>query len=686
MSSSSGPRMRTKTFTGCWTCRKRKVKCDEARPNCQQCLKKGLPCAGYTTRLQWLAPETIVDVPLGAQLPTAYRSTGMSSRRHIFCDGPSKVLCDWEIDLYLDKLDEECPTVGEDTVSHGPFAVFHQASSRDALQDGGYSHTWVTVHSHTDLEFNIQTPTPSPALTPSFHARTFAEDVNTLASDTRATISLTSGSFYEAATAGSPIIAMPLSSEAPETLGVTESPEHEESIQTPPDLVRQVPLGRSFLPANFERLLHHYIHHVVDLMTVIPTPEGPWKSVHLPRALQGTAELKFLGKTSHTCNALFHALLTISAYNLAANYTITGQDLQAQKWRELALRLKARSLTFLRAGLRPESPKFERGKYKEGLAAMLSMVTIDVCSGETRTSEWHLKGLESFIQASQQKEKNHYSPTTRSLHRVYMYLRVMRESTDLRCSEIDEITDSFRGDKSWLSEPPFSLDTTKAADNWLQATPDDSHVDMSACEFVYGIPLQLLALLAKASDLIRQKKAFSRRHPNSMMPHDLSVLCDDLESKILEWPIERMIADLRKLPIHETSHHLIEQQTRAFHQAIIVYFSQLVRSVHRRHLQPYVKNIIDHLETIEVIKHGANVVTGCVLWPGFIGAAEAVEVEVQSRYLQWFKATRFYGLGAYEKACEVVVQVWEMQKSDPGQPSCSWSTLVDSNDIRLMLT
>lgn len=47
---------RTKTFTGCWTCRERKVKCDEASPHCRQCRRKGLTCQGYNTRLQWLPP------------------------------------------------------------------------------------------------------------------------------------------------------------------------------------------------------------------------------------------------------------------------------------------------------------------------------------------------------------------------------------------------------------------------------------------------------------------------------------------------------------------------------------------------------------------------------------------------------------------------------------------------------
>lgn len=58
MFSPTRSRKRTKTFTGCWTCRNRKIKCDEAKPCCRQCHRKGLDCEGYTARLQWLAPVT----------------------------------------------------------------------------------------------------------------------------------------------------------------------------------------------------------------------------------------------------------------------------------------------------------------------------------------------------------------------------------------------------------------------------------------------------------------------------------------------------------------------------------------------------------------------------------------------------------------------------------------------------
>ena len=87
------PRKRTKTFTGCWTCRARKVKCDEARPHCRQCRQKRLNCEGYGARLQWLPPDTALGsgkTDLGTAAPPEPAPT-RSLRRNILA-GKSRAL------------------------------------------------------------------------------------------------------------------------------------------------------------------------------------------------------------------------------------------------------------------------------------------------------------------------------------------------------------------------------------------------------------------------------------------------------------------------------------------------------------------------------------------------------------------------------------------------------------------
>lgn len=60
----SGPK-RSKTFTGCFTCRTRKIKCDLKRPHCDKCIKAKLTCAGYDVKLRWLKPIQFVPLKNG---------------------------------------------------------------------------------------------------------------------------------------------------------------------------------------------------------------------------------------------------------------------------------------------------------------------------------------------------------------------------------------------------------------------------------------------------------------------------------------------------------------------------------------------------------------------------------------------------------------------------------------------
>ncbi|OQD84206.1 hypothetical protein PENANT_c013G01486 [Penicillium antarcticum] len=45
--------MSTRSYQGCWTCKRRRRRCDNARPNCQNCAERGVACEGYEVRLRW---------------------------------------------------------------------------------------------------------------------------------------------------------------------------------------------------------------------------------------------------------------------------------------------------------------------------------------------------------------------------------------------------------------------------------------------------------------------------------------------------------------------------------------------------------------------------------------------------------------------------------------------------------
>ena len=62
-------RLGSRTRTGCLTCRRRKVKCDEARPTCSRCLKFNVVCEGYYDRRRILSPISSTSPPRPFNLP-----------------------------------------------------------------------------------------------------------------------------------------------------------------------------------------------------------------------------------------------------------------------------------------------------------------------------------------------------------------------------------------------------------------------------------------------------------------------------------------------------------------------------------------------------------------------------------------------------------------------------------------
>ena len=52
--------------TGCITCKAKRLKCDETKPTCQQCLKRAVTCGGYKKDFKWRPFEeaTFVNKPV----------------------------------------------------------------------------------------------------------------------------------------------------------------------------------------------------------------------------------------------------------------------------------------------------------------------------------------------------------------------------------------------------------------------------------------------------------------------------------------------------------------------------------------------------------------------------------------------------------------------------------------------
>ncbi|KAJ5995846.1 hypothetical protein N7481_002823 [Penicillium waksmanii] len=64
-----------RTKTGCMTCRRRKKKCDEQHPACNNCIRGGFLCEGYTSRSMWQKPSSAKG-PVPLQSKDGYAEVG----------------------------------------------------------------------------------------------------------------------------------------------------------------------------------------------------------------------------------------------------------------------------------------------------------------------------------------------------------------------------------------------------------------------------------------------------------------------------------------------------------------------------------------------------------------------------------------------------------------------------------
>ena len=131
-------------------------------------------------------------------------------------------------------------------------------------------------------------------------------------------------------------------------------------------------------PSQERLLMAHYMNRVVNIFCVIDNAKSPWKTIHLPRVLQCAGELSFGGTTTRIRDALRKSLLSISAFYLSNDNRAHNRNAEAKSWGTAASRYRCDAIGLLKYAVETDLYADKRPKYKEFLATMLSMITINV--------------------------------------------------------------------------------------------------------------------------------------------------------------------------------------------------------------------------------------------------------------------------------------------------------------------
>ncbi|KAJ5817797.1 hypothetical protein N7447_007805 [Penicillium robsamsonii] len=341
------------TFTGCWTCRSRKVKCDERQQNgCGVCQKSGLECAGYGVNLCWMTDKK--------------RDLHGLRRRQIRLEqSTTPSISEDEINRIISSLDSI--STPSRTVTIGPFAIFSKWEHGDNE----------FAEPHASLGNSHQTQDWSSEIIPSeLDPELSSELFKTIPDDT--VIPDTDIHEIDFSPNWGSLLA-----HVPNSPRLSYSRKKSPKMHPSPHIELSAPL---FKDSNTSMLMYHYKNHVAELLQPVFHPRNPWRTTYLPFALEGCHDLCLVqntGSTSGVSISLFHSILSSAAFHLR---NVMGGS---REYHNLGLQHRAKALRALKFAL--VAPKDSR-QYTMYLTAMLSLVTIDTMTGEDSDFPIHLKG------------------------------------------------------------------------------------------------------------------------------------------------------------------------------------------------------------------------------------------------------------------------------------------------------
>lgn len=210
-------------------------------------------------------------------------------------------------------------------------------------------------------------------------------------------------------------------------------------------------------------------------------------------------------------------------------------------------------------------------------------------------------------------------------------------------------------------------------------------LEVSAYECIYGIPQSLLLLLKESIEVIDEVNSYRTKTGDSSIPAFLNQLCEELEQKILDWPLDGSFHRYKESK-NGISATIIYHQTRAFLNALIIYFSQSVMLISHRYLRQYVQAVLDSIEAIEQLKAETKILAAPLFWPAFMGATEAFEPRLQERFRQWYGRVEVYGIEAVRTGIQVVHEVWKQGPTMSRRVDAGWRSIVEKRGDCLMLT
>ena len=635
-------RRRGKTFSGCWTCRHRRLKCDERRPSCKRCRVAGLQCEGYGIRLVWTAKDN------GSREDTSKQRSNRRSQLDPVSSLSSAPMSRAQVHGIQRNLQSTTHQNQLDQTSEGLFSVFasnlgtqtftRQANSDvpranvdtpSSTRDTPASQQICVADYPAQIQFELEDVVQNP-----FLAGCSAIGIENDSSHDEVEVEVetpqTNLAISQQTTTLWPICDFPAARHptTPRSLSMesqlSPAKSHRNNsatqivLQDLPEAPNGIQKRSSHLelfstPSDHCELIQHW-------MTTLSPSMNPVVQDQEETSLLTTMALDGINSDAESSSggiAVFHGICAASAFHLS------NLQRDPTRFTKMAMTHRDLALSHLRRSMRND----EHIKDESVWAAIWTFLFQEGICGRPREWRTHLEGLRSLILADPCAVNN--SSIARAVYQSYICIAILGNF------QLDDTMDKL------LSQVPPNLDYI---------------------EPVHGLTRNLLEIILKINTTAASKTS------------SFSVISDRIKLQLLLYsPGAIAVAGL-----NQQCARLLVHYSHIYYYATVIHFQRQLLKTHPRLLQDLVKLTIEHLEAVEASDSHP---LGCIwTWPCLVVVVECNEPALQVRMLAWIESKRRHGFIGLEIAGALAREVWHRRSTAPDQAAeINWQDIIEGS-------
>ncbi|KAF7557826.1 hypothetical protein G7Z17_g373 [Cylindrodendrum hubeiense] len=636
--SSQGRKARTKTFSGCWTCRAKHVKCDETRPTCKRCQRSGLTCEGYGVRLSWTSVRG----------PSNFRNSSSSRKGRRQPAGSSLDPREDPMDQAMteerqgqgngESAEQSANSTPHDTT--GSSGISPSSAMDEDSAEGELSSR--LFHSYKALGQGLTSRTSQPP----FQTRLEQSDGHNSTPGTQSNnespcaivtscepaTSITSNDIdvsYQDIT-----WLPPRRSNSPPSAHLLEQENLQSAMAN-----AEVPLRHLDALPNLGlqcQLMEHWTLHLCDALNPVPGIHNPLRTIMMPIALEGArADLK----TSTGATALFHLISAASAFHLSQKRTSPEEKRTLES---VALEHHNLGITHLGQNIQSD----DLSQCVSVLASLVMCILNEAISTPAPFWRLHFRGAVEWV--------NHINPQvwhqTESASVIYQMFSGMATL----------VQSQLLLDESPLWDLPYNP----------SSQPGPYILDMA-----FGLPQPVMQCLnAMKSIQLEHKRADAQASAVNAAQN-----LDRLELELFLSAPKKPDASFGKEYGDLVYHH-----GYTYYFAALIYMKRTVKDTPIEDVQALIEQSLHHVEILEACTDRPF---SPMLWPIAIIAFEINQSMPQNRMLKCLdNFAERSGLMIWTQLAKLVKDLWALRRTE-GNANVKWhkSVLATVNDSFMLL-